>query len=43
MELHVIPEAEVVELVASAGGRVAGVDRLEVPQMTDCTYFVTRT
>jgi hypothetical protein len=43
MELHVIPEEEVVGLVASAGGRVAGVDRQEVPQMTDCTYFVTKT
>jgi SAM-dependent methyltransferase len=42
IEMHVIPEAEVIEVVVSAGGRVAGIDRHEVPQMTDCTYFVTK-
>ncbi len=42
MEMYVVPEAEVVELISAGGGTLAGVERREVPQLTDCTYFVTK-
>lgn len=42
MEMHAVPEERIIELVASAGGRVVAVERADVPRMTDCTYFVVK-